>query len=68
MLVGFSSGNPPNIGTCTAGILHETMLGQLLSNSDSNYSQHGQNYLSNYLRAKVGKELPKQFPKAPSGR
>ena len=27
------------------------------------YSQHQQTYLNNYFQAKVGKELPKQFPK-----
>ena len=26
------------------------------------YSQHRQNYLNNYFRAEVGKNLPKQFP------
>ena len=29
-----------------------------------NYSQLWQNYLNNYFQAKVGKELPKQFPEA----
>ena len=29
------------------------------------YSQLRQNYLTNYLQAKVGKELPKQFRRAP---
>ena len=29
------------------------------------YSQHQQNYLNNYFRAKVGKELPTQFQEPP---
>ena len=27
--------------------------------------QHRQNYLNEYFQAKVGRELPKQFPKPP---
>ena len=33
--------------------------------SASEYSQHLQNYLNKYFRAKVGKELPQQFPEPP---
>ena len=29
------------------------------------YSQHRQNYQNKYFQTKVGKELPKQFPKPP---